>query len=187
MIKKSSIIALLDANVLYPAPLRDFLLNLAATEIYQPKWNTIIQQEWKHNLLKNRPDLKERHLSRTIKLMESTFPEASTKIELEKLNEIKVPDENDKHVISSAIVSNSNYIVSWNVKDFPKNLLQQFSIEAIKPDKFIEVLLKIDKKKVTLAFTNQLYSLKNPKLSKDQLLQILKKNGLKKLDKQLDI
>ncbi|WP_235299722.1 PIN domain-containing protein [Portibacter marinus] len=186
MIEKSPIVATLDANVLYPAPLRDFLLNIAATELFQPKWNLIIQQEWKYNLLKNRPDLKEAQLNRTIKLMESAFPEASTKIQLETIDKIEIPDENDKHVISSAIESNSNYIVTWNIKDFPKNILQQFSIEAIKPDKFIEALVKIDREKVATAFTNQLSSLKHPKLSKDQLVQILKKNGLKEIDKQLN-
>ncbi len=86
MIEKSIIIVILDANVLYPAPLRDFLLNLAATEIFQPKWNSTIQQEWKYNLLKNRPDLIERQVYRTIKLMESAFPEASSKIQLETID-----------------------------------------------------------------------------------------------------
>jgi predicted nucleic acid-binding protein len=186
VIEKFPIIALLDANVLYPAPLRDFLLNLAAIETFQPKWNSTIQQEWKYNLLKNRPDLKEKQLNRTIQLMESAFPSATTKIQLETLNEIEIPDENDKHVLSSAIISKSNYIVTWNIKDFPKSILHQFSIAAIKPDKFIDVLIKNDKEKVNTAFTNQIYSLKNPKISKDQLIQILKKNGLKKIDKQLD-
>jgi len=30
--------AIIDANVLYPAPLRDFLLQLANLELFKPKW-----------------------------------------------------------------------------------------------------------------------------------------------------
>ena len=118
--------------------------------------------------------------------MESAFPTASTKIILELLDNIEIPDENDKHVISSAIISKANYIVTRNTKDFPNNVLNKYAIQAIKPDKFIEILLKMDKEKVKSAFMNQLFSLKNPKISKDQFIQILVKNGLKEIGKQLD-
>jgi hypothetical protein len=33
------IVAVLDANVLYPAPLRDFLLRLAQIDLFIPKWS----------------------------------------------------------------------------------------------------------------------------------------------------
>ena len=47
------IIAVLDANVLYPAPLRDFLLRMAEADLFSPKWSDEIQDEWIRNLLKN--------------------------------------------------------------------------------------------------------------------------------------
>ena len=37
---------LLDANVLYPAPLRDLLLQLAVTDIFKAKWTADIHREW---------------------------------------------------------------------------------------------------------------------------------------------
>jgi len=46
------ITALLDANVLYPAPLRDYLLYLASLGVYEPVWTKAIQDEWMRNLLK---------------------------------------------------------------------------------------------------------------------------------------
>jgi hypothetical protein len=47
-------IAVLDACVLYPAPLRDLLLSLAASGLYQARWTQLIQDEWISNLLANR-------------------------------------------------------------------------------------------------------------------------------------
>ncbi len=44
-----------DACVLYPAPLRDFLMWLALTELFQAKWTEKIHEEWMRNVLKNRP------------------------------------------------------------------------------------------------------------------------------------
>jgi hypothetical protein len=51
----NKIIAVLDANILYPAPLRDFLLRLAEAELFTPRWSDDIHGEWTRNLLKNRP------------------------------------------------------------------------------------------------------------------------------------
>jgi len=38
--------ALLDANVLYPAPVRDVLLQLAVTDRYRARWSADIHSEW---------------------------------------------------------------------------------------------------------------------------------------------
>ncbi len=49
--------AVYDACVLYPAPLRDFLMRLALSGCFRARWSTHIHNEWKRNLLRNRPDL----------------------------------------------------------------------------------------------------------------------------------
>ena len=53
-----------DACVLYPAPLRDFLLRLSMTGLFSAKWTDQIHDEWIRNVLKSRPELKDK-LSRT--------------------------------------------------------------------------------------------------------------------------
>ena len=39
-------VALLDANVLYSAPLRDLLLQLAFAGLFQARWSADIDDEW---------------------------------------------------------------------------------------------------------------------------------------------
>lgn len=56
---------LYDASVLYPAALRDLLLQLATVGLFQAKWTNQIHDEWIGSLLKNRRDLKESQLERT--------------------------------------------------------------------------------------------------------------------------
>ncbi len=46
--------ALLDANVLYPAGLRDLLLRLADRYLYAPLWSADIHEEWMRSLLADR-------------------------------------------------------------------------------------------------------------------------------------
>ena len=57
-----------DACVLYPAPLRDFLLWLAVTDLFKARWTDDIHDEWIRNVLKNRPDLSLEQLTKTIVL-----------------------------------------------------------------------------------------------------------------------
>ena len=44
---------LYDANVLYPAPLRDVLMQLALTGLYRAKWSKRIHEEWIRNVKLN--------------------------------------------------------------------------------------------------------------------------------------
>lgn len=47
----AGLVAVYDACVLYPAPLRDLLLQLATTGIFQAKWSGKIHDEWMRNVL----------------------------------------------------------------------------------------------------------------------------------------
>jgi hypothetical protein len=75
--RSGPIIALYDANVLYPASLRDLLIRLARTGIVGARWTARIQDEWISNLLRNRPDLTAAQLARTRQLMEAAVPPRS--------------------------------------------------------------------------------------------------------------
>lgn len=45
--------ALLDANVIYPAPIRDILLQLAIMDVYRARWTAQIHDEWTSALLRS--------------------------------------------------------------------------------------------------------------------------------------
>ncbi len=62
--------AFYDANVLYPAELRSFLMYLALTGLFRAKWSDAVHEEWISNLLLKRPDLTREKLGRTRMLME---------------------------------------------------------------------------------------------------------------------
>lgn len=48
---------LYDANVLFPAPLRDLLMHLALLKLLRAKWTNKIHEEWIRNVLKKRPEV----------------------------------------------------------------------------------------------------------------------------------
>jgi hypothetical protein len=64
--------ALLDANVLYPAPIRDILLQLAVDDLYRAKWTASIHHEWIEALLNYQPHRDRAALERTRDLIDTS-------------------------------------------------------------------------------------------------------------------
>lgn len=104
----------LDACVLYPSPIRDILLSIAAEGLYEVFWSDKIQEEWLGNLLKNRSDLKEIQLKKTIEAMNLAFPDANVEDFNELMASINLPDSEDRHVVACAMKSKSEMIITFN-------------------------------------------------------------------------
>ena len=58
-------VAVYDACVLYPSPLRDFLIRVAIEDLVVARWSERILDEVFRNIAKNRPDLSAARLDRT--------------------------------------------------------------------------------------------------------------------------
>ncbi len=180
MIHSGRFTALLDANVLYPAPLRDFLLRLAEADLYKPKWSAQIQEEWKRNLLQNRKDIKLEMLEKTTAAMEAAFPDAAVMGFEDLVEGLHLPDPDDRHVVAAAIRGQADVIVTCNTKDFPAKSLAKYDLEAQHPDSFVTNLITLDAQKCRQALAAQVKSLKAPPRSKEEVLEILKQCGLVK-------
>jgi hypothetical protein len=166
-----------DACVLYPAPLRDFLLRLAVTGLFAAKWTERIHQEWTAALLRERPELGDR-LDRTRQLMDEAVPD-SVVTGYESLEPaLSLPDPGDTHVLAAAIRAGAQGIVTFNLKDFPEEALAPFAIEAIHPDRFIESQFDLHTSAVVGAARQQRLALKNPPKGPEEYLETLATQGL---------
>lgn len=176
--RHSSFTAVYDACVLYPAPLRDFLMWLALSGRFRARWTKEIHCEWKRNLLKNRTDLTMEQLDRTSDLMDRAIPEACV-IDYEDLvTGLTLPDRDDRHVLAAAIRCGAGVIVTFNLKEFPDVLLAPFGIEAQHPDEFVENLFHLDPSAVVAAAQRQRQQLKNPVMDIESFLNLLQRQGL---------
>lgn len=66
----------LDACVIYPNMLRDLLMRLGLSGLYQPKWATTIHDEWQRNFIKNMPAITPEKVKRIETLMNKALPDA---------------------------------------------------------------------------------------------------------------
>jgi hypothetical protein len=55
---------LLDANILYSAPLRDIFLQLTIADLFQVRWTADIHREWIDSLLQKQPGIERRVLEK---------------------------------------------------------------------------------------------------------------------------
>ena len=174
-----------DACVLYPAPLRDFLLLLALSGRFRARWSAQIHDEWKRNLLKNRSDITPEQLDRTSALMDRAIPDALVTGHDVLVPGLNLPDADDRHVLAAAIRCNASVIVTFNERDFPESVLAPFGIEAQHPDEFAENLFDLDPAAVVAAAQRQRAQLKNPALTTDAYLDALRRQGLVQTAKAL--
>jgi hypothetical protein len=179
------IVVLYDACVLYSAPLRDLLMHLAMTSLYQAKWTNEIHDEWIRNVLANRPDLKRSQLERTQALMNRHILDCLVEGYEYLIPSLKLPDPHDRHVLAAAIHSSALIILTYNLKDFPAKSLSPYGIDAQHPDTFLPQLIDLDSDKICNAIKKLRMGLKKPPTSASQYLKTLEKQSLPKTIKKL--
>lgn len=171
-------IVIYDANVLYPAPLRDLLVRIAGAGLVRARSSNRILDECFRNLLLKRSDIRESSLERTRFLMNEAIRDvliADTTIE--PLNVI-LPDPDDVHVLNAAVAANARWIITFNLKDFPDSALAPFGVTAIHPDHFLHELMRQVPDVVVGTIHQQSAALKSPVQSFAELLDTLERNGL---------
>ena len=172
-IRASRFTVLYDSCVLYPAPLRDLLLQLALTDLFRAKWTRTIHGEWLDNLLANRPDLDRSRLERTRDLMDNAVRDCIVEGFEPLIEALTLPDPDDRHVLAAAIRCKADLILTYNLSDFPAEYLATWTIEAEHPDEFIVHLLGLDESLVCDAARTCRTRLSNPAKTADEYLDIL--------------
>jgi predicted nucleic acid-binding protein len=170
--------AVLDTNVIYPLISRDLLFWFAHYDLYTPKWSKHIFDEWEEVMI--RKGLDQKDAAKRIATVNSAFPEALVKNYEFLIPTLNLPDQKDRHVLAAAIKSNSNCIVTNNLKDFPKELVNKFGVQVISGDDFLVELIEIYHDQAIAAFKEMVLTRKSPKMEEIEILNQLKKCGLKK-------
>ena len=176
-------LVVLDANVLYPAVLRDVLMNLAVRDLFMPVWSEAIHDEWIRNVLEDQPHLGRERLERTKAKMLEHVPNVLTTGHEALIPNLMLPDLNDRHVLAAAIHSGAGLIVTNNLKDFPAHALEPFGVRAIAAQDYIMAFTVSHPEQVLASLRFQRHTLKSPPVSATTFLENLEKNGLRALTK----
>jgi predicted nucleic acid-binding protein len=177
-LKEHPVTAVYDANILYPAPLRDLFIRLAQTGLVRAKWTETIHDEWIRNVLEDSPQLSAERLTRTRNLMNEAVRDCLVTGHEDLFESLSLPDPDDRHVLAAAIRAGAEVIVTYNLKDFPAETLARFDIEAQHPDDFLVSLLDLAPELVCAAVKRQREGLRNPPKTAEELLATLENQRL---------
>lgn len=171
-------ILLLDACVLYPAPLRDLLMRLAVHDLISAKWSERIHEEWIEALLEKRRDLTRGQLERVRELMDRHAGDCLVEGYEARIPTLALPDPDDRHVLVAAIEADAEAIVTWNLGDFPKDAVRAHGIDVWTPDELLARLIGENPDAVVQVMREHRRSLKNPPKSATEYLGTLSQQGL---------
>lgn len=173
-------IVFLDANVLYPAGLRDFLMRLTLQGLYHARWSDRVHEEWMQAVLRNFPDLTYQQLERTRDLMNRYAVGSLVTGFGHRIEPLNLPDPDDRHVLAAAIHCRAEVILTRNLRDFPASVLAEYGIRAEAPDPFIHRLLTAHPEGVIATARQHRSNLKNPPKSVEEYLASLEQQGLQR-------
>jgi predicted nucleic acid-binding protein len=132
-----SVVALYDANALYPSTLRDLLIRIFHADLARPRWSHRILDECFAALHRNRPDIPVAALERLRRLMIAAVRDCMVENYEELIPALTLPDPDDRHVLAAAIRADAKVIVTANLRDFPDSALRPWQITAVLPDDFL--------------------------------------------------
>ena len=171
-------IALLDANIFYPAPLRDLFMQLAVSDVFQARWTADIHREWIEALLRNQPERDRARLERTREMMDRATRDCLIIGYESLIPSLTLPDPDDRHVLAAAIRARAQVIVTNNLKDFPPTTLEAWDMEAKPPDDFILDQIDLSREAVHSAVQRIADSREKPPATFLDVLAMLEGDGL---------
>lgn len=175
--------AVIDANVLFPVVVRDYLLWLAVYELYTPKWSEKLLEEFREVFARKGKSLES--AARQIGYINKACPDALIQNYETIIPSITLPDENDRHVVAAAVKCNANVIVTRNLFDFPNDYLKTIGLVAIDPDNFIADMVDLSPQRCREAFREMVLSKNKPPRDELEYLKIMRNNNLEETAKEL--
>ena len=166
------ITAVIDSCVIFGMPLCDTLLRAAEQDLYQVVLSQkIVEDATRNMVIKGR--LEPDRVAYYQQQIQNAFSDAFFNAPVELVDSMTNADS-DRHVAATAIVSDAQYIVTFNLKDFPRKALDIYNIYAIHPDLFLEMLCDIwGNDRLYQLICQQSNALKNPPISPQLLLDRL--------------
>jgi hypothetical protein len=114
------------------------------------------------------------------RIMDERFAGALVHGYKHRIDGLALPDPDDRHVLAAAIECEARFIVTYNLKDFPKKSLAPHGIEALTPDAFIARLIESHPDNVIAAAKAMHANEHKPEETTSQFLARLEKHGLKR-------
>jgi predicted nucleic acid-binding protein len=166
-------VVVLDANVLFPLSLRDLLFRALEKGLYRLQISRHIWDEVIRNLVENGRMTPEGAAYLHMRVQEFLAENDALVSGYEAHIPTLANDPKDRHVLAAAIHAHAAVIVTFNLKDFPADVLAPYGIVAEHPDVFLSHLHRENADVLVAIVREQAAGLRNPPLTVDDVLNTL--------------
>jgi len=164
--------------------MREVVLGCAAQGLFSVRWSARILEEWARAARKIGPEGEV--LARgEIAGVTARFPDAVVTFQEAQLRAFWLPDKDDIHVLTAAVVGSCDAIMTVNVKDFPRDVLGENDLLRIEPDWFLCEQLAVAPEVVTQVAQSVLAEARRLSGEDWQMRALMKKARLPRLGKAL--
>ena len=125
-----------------------------------------------------RKGIKSDERKKRLSKLDEAFPFAKVEKYKPLIEQLQLPDLNDRHVLAAAIKANANQIVTNNIKHFPSEYLQTFGLVAKTADDFLADIIDLDPETAVEAFRALVLNRRNPDMDEYQVLDAMRRNNL---------
>jgi hypothetical protein len=132
----STFTAVFDSCVFFSNRLTSLLMCLAMSGLFRARWSDDIHREWMQAVSKKRGIPIEKLQARR-EHMDTAVLDCCVSGDEDLIDALTLPDPNDRHVLAAAIRCHASVIVSFNLNDFPTEVLDKYGIHSRHPDDFI--------------------------------------------------
>jgi len=164
-----------DTNILYGGALRDILIDMAIAGAIELRWSPTVLDELCIALVRNREDYTQAKALKLVAAMTEVLPEALV-IPPEGGCGVGLPDVGDEHVVRAAVHGECDLILTFNVKDFPAELVAPVAVWH--PDTFILERVAADPAPVIGIIDQIRRELRSPPLDREVYCDGLARAGL---------
>jgi predicted nucleic acid-binding protein len=158
--------------------LADTLLRIAELGFYRPLWSARIFNETMDAISEIHPTIPLEQIQQRFANMDTTFEDACIQGWEGLEAAVTLPDPNDRHVVATAMHGRADAIVTFNVRDFPADVLSPLNIEVIHPDDFLLYQLDLNQRPVLDVLRKQAADSRRPVLTSTALIARLTRAGV---------
>jgi len=175
----------IDACLLYPTVMREMLLAVAGSGGFTPLWSTRLLGEWQHTAARHGAQARAQAEAEAA-LMAARWPRACVTWPSALEARLWLPDACDTHVLAAAIAGHADGILTYNARDFPRNILAEEGLWRADPDAFLHGIWCAQPDRVARAAETVLTKARQISDHDWQLRPLLKKARLPRLAKALE-
>jgi PIN domain len=117
-------------------------------------------------------------LERRRAAMDQALPDACVSGYQRLVPAIELPDPDDRHVVAAAIRAKAQVIVTFNEKDFPAAVLEEFDLTTQHPDTFLRHLIDLAPNIVRIRLATMIGGFSHPAMTHEEYISVLERQSL---------